>query len=237
MRQSGDGRSLFEYNLDYYDLSIPIKFIGKPQKVPYTPYTGQIPSAPRQAPSQDEIDENDEDPLRPSLFRGHHRRMEKEGRRIQEIERQNLESEATVIMQQKNALMGPYWQQEIPKIVKIVKNSDVHEMKTKRRLALDEMTQFLRKFNDMETERKRRNRRESSVSKPQPVIKKPPVKKTVRFTSPPVPHPKVWISFGPYAFGYSIPPISAIPREFDIPESWKLEAQTPKLRFSTLPPP
>lgn len=246
---------LFEYILDSLDPNEPftLDFSGVPasaicecagaakQQAARLARTAKLISASSdEKPEQDGLQPEEDDPLHPDNFIGHHRRMERDERRMQLLERQQLIAAAAKVRSQKDQLLRPDWKSQIEKIVRINDINDAYETKRKRELAIQEMTVFLEKYDE---NNKRACRRDSKPA--QPKKKKPPPKKaappkSARAPQPPPPKPKPalsayadfvgpetpTISIRPYAFGHMLPARQFPPVEFRPPSLMMTEIQS-----------
>lgn len=163
------------------------------------------------------------DPLKPDLFVGHHRRMEREERRMQVQEKQQLTVMAAKIRAQKDVLMRPDWRGGIEKIVRIKDAANGAEVKKKRELALREMESFLTKFEEYNRRCNRREVKQASVDlkkkKHKTAPKETRAKSKTQPSEPELPESKdLIISIRPMAFGYMVPPRVFPPREFALPQ-------------------
>lgn len=240
---------LFDYRLDTFNPDEP--FALEFSEIPSSLISAYVSAAKRQATSFARTTKllraaetetvtpqpiSVDDPLNPDLFIGHHRRMEREERRMQLLERQQLMIAASKVKQQKEALERNDWKGHIEKIVRINNINDAEEVNCKRKLAIQEMTLFLEKF---EENNRRTNRRDSKIEaklgvrdkkkKTQP--KRPP--KAAAKPRPLLPGyddfkepQKPSISIRPVAFGGMLPPRQFPPTEYCLPRLLILETNS-----------
>lgn len=180
------------------------------------------------------------DPLNPELFAGHHRRMEREERRMQVHERQGLMATALRLKVQREQLAGPAWIEVLHRVVRI-DSSDQAELRRKRDLAMKDMDTFLKKFDEYH---RRVNRREQarpktpSTKKSKPTISKQQAAKASKSSKkkarepyiPPTYEPPVYdkptLFFRPFVFGEMLPPRHFPFQEFELPQLLMSEVET-----------
>lgn len=172
---------------------------------------------------------SNQDPMSPQIYEGHHRRMEREERRMQVQERQQLTVMASKIRSQMDMLARGDWRSSIEKIVRIQDISDTKEMVRKRDLALNEMKTFLAKFDEYH---RRCNRKEEKLPNGAGTCtkghfqKKSSVKSKLKYREEAVSnrmenskiddHDGIQISIRPFAFGYMVPPRKFPSEEFQL---------------------
>jgi len=86
------------------------------------------------------------DPLTPAGFEGHHRRMERQERHMQALEKQQFIATVARVKTQQASLLKPDWEHSISHIVRIEDSNDSFELQEKRKLALHEMQKFLERY-------------------------------------------------------------------------------------------
>lgn len=263
-KQQGE---LFEYDLSYFDYDAPIVLVGtaasranSPRRRAHTPSISESttpggPKHPLRLPLPRVTNpepmpvENPEDPLKPSDFIGHHRRMERNEKRMQQLDLQQLMVDAEKVTAQREALLGPHWRREVGRIVKIDNPNDIYELETKRRLALAEMGLFLDRFERFKRRERDRDREREAARTPAPApvtakpLKSRPKNRSARLSQPagkpagnsngsglpsssPEPLGGLTLRIPQTAFGHSVPPRRWRPCEFDIPRSWKKERKS-----------
>lgn len=248
IRGQDKSEPLFDYKLDIFSPDEP--FVVDASEIPSEVIAKYASGAKRQAsyyartvkllkaPDADipkPGNTSDADPLNPEIFIGHHRRMEREERRMQLLERQQLVLAATKVRQQIETLQRPDWRTRIDKIVKIDDDDDDEVVIRKRDLAIKEMSIFLEKF---EENNKRNNRRESRSEKPKSdnKPKKPDAKRPSKPAPKPKPMmvsyedfldpPKPTISIRPFAFGGMLPQRKFPPQDYQLPSFLILETES-----------
>ncbi|CAN6669047.1 hypothetical protein TRVA0_041S00584 [Trichomonascus vanleenenianus] len=88
------------------------------------------------------------DPLEDGVYVPHHRRKEREERRIQVQERDKLFLEAEKFDSQLKELQAPTWEKSLPLITAIDDVSDRNEMEVKRKLTVAEISAQLARYHD-----------------------------------------------------------------------------------------
>lgn len=173
----------------------------------------EAPTAPETAPSAEKTVQYDpSDPLAPEGFAGHHRRMERQERHMQALEKQQFIVTVGRVKVQRALLLKDEWKDSIQGVVKIDDMSDAEELDKKRGLALDEINKFLAKYAES---RARAPSAESTVHKKKKKHKPKPAAKLAKPET--VEEEEVILSFRPCAFGHMLPPKSFPPKEFALP--------------------
>lgn len=95
-----------------------------------------------------------QDPLLDELYLPRHRRMERQEKRIQMIEKEKAAVELDRFMHQKNSLTGPNWKKDILSITVINDPNDDNELKLKRDLTLADINLYLVKYKSWKTRQK-----------------------------------------------------------------------------------
>jgi len=233
IRTQEKAEPLFDYPLDSFDPDavfvldldgVPVGKLEAAAQADDKNYQRQLAIERAAKPSITPTAISPKDPLKPDLFIGHHRRMEREERRMQVQERQGLMTTALRLKTQKDQLVGSDWPDYIDRIVKIEDMRDQAELRRKRELAIHDMAVFLEKFDEYH---RRVNRRDSkSKARPQKKTKPKPAKKPEPAPAPapaPVPtyeapkYPDLTLFFRPFVFGHMLPPKCFPPREFAPP--------------------
>lgn len=88
------------------------------------------------------------DPLSEDHFVVYHRRMEREEKRMQSIERERSLGEVDRVLAQRGILTGPSWRNDIRYITRITDTDDETAIDFKRRLTLQEIEAYLQKYRD-----------------------------------------------------------------------------------------
>lgn len=179
------------------------------------------------------------DPMNPQIYEGHHRRMEREERRMQVQERQQLTVMASKVRTQIEMLTRGDWRSNIERIVRIQDISDTKETVRKRDLALKEMRTFLVKFDEYN---RRHNRREDKSSNGAEQSRKPhhpnkaSTKSKSKISTEPATHGMedspsdeldgTHLSIRPFAFGYMVPPRRFPFKEFELSKLLLMEVES-----------
>lgn len=253
-KQKGE---LFEYDLNYFDYDAPLVLVGSAAPSANSPrrrhHNGEVtkkephealllPLAPNRTPEA-LPESQDGDVLPISDFIGHHRRMERNEKRMQHLDLQQLMVDAEKVTAQREVLLAPHWRRDIYRIVKIDNTNDTSELERKRELALAEMGLFLSRFERLkrrergrEREREKDRQRSREKSTPPIAATRKASRPKKRQSAPPNPGPNtsssdnspellapLTLRIPKRAFGYPLPPRRWRPCEFDIPQSWKRE--------------
>lgn len=157
------------------------------------------------------------DPLGDELYVPHHKRMERQERRIQMIEKEKSAVELDRFMHQREALTGPNWKKDIMHITFIKDSHDEQELEWKRKLTLADIDLYLAKYKSWKS-RQRTQSSQSATTPAEEIIpvsedqkytrkktkeaenssqdhaKRPPPTRTIRTPRTPPP-PKPWVSF------------------------------------------
>lgn len=149
-----DNDYLFQFDLNYQvpDYSFPLKLDRHSEPIVSSPVVGK--HRKRNGYCMIEKYESgidatlQQDPLNDELFGIHHRRKEREEKRMQNDEKQKNEVEVDRLERQKGQLLGPKWQSSILNLTKIVNPEDEGEMDKKRTLTLQEIDLYLNRFKE-----------------------------------------------------------------------------------------
>lgn len=258
-KQKGE---LFEYDLNYFDYDAPLVLVGSAAPSAKSsrrrhhngeaakleePKALLLPLPVNQTPEP--LPESHSDDVLPiSDFIGHHRRMERNEKRMQHLDLQQLMVDAEKVTAQREALLSPQWRRDIQRIAKIDNVNDTYEMERKRELALAEMSLFLSRFErfkkrerDREREKEKDRERSREKSTPPTALPRKPPRPKKRQSAPPKPAPSsssssttspepvvqgLTLCIPKRAFGCPVPPRRWRPCEFDIPQSWKRERKS-----------
>jgi hypothetical protein len=182
------------------------------------------------------------DPLDESKYMPYHRRMEREEKRIQSIERERSLEEMDRMLAQRNILRGSSWRRDIRYITKISEDDSEASIQRKRQLTLQEIDDYLRKYRSWKKREAELKATKQIVASPTPftvgsgsesrsssrepepsqlhIVKKP----FTSFYSDPRKRPRFDVlvkrpSRVNFAFGHEIPSVGH--RDFDLPDSWK----------------
>lgn len=190
---------------------------------------------------------NKDDPLHYQQFVGHHSRMERQERRMQILERQQLQSTAIQLKLDKERLESVGWESKLPHIVELNDVNDDNELTLKRQLALKEINYFLLKYEELcirERKIKSKSRggsvddkdtvnskskskqKSNSKSKAKPKAKPKPKPKKVEEVIAEYEEPEMLIEFRPMAFHYMLPKKLFPPKDFEISELMKTEVES-----------
>lgn len=243
-REAKDSEELlFDYNLNAVDVDRQLAVHSAPRSLlyqarekleEYSPLTIAESKKSSQVSSnggrRKQQQQKKTDPLDPSLFQGHHRRMEREERRMLSQDRLQLAIDQARVTAQKKLLLGPEWQLDILHIVRIYDPNDLNELMAKRRLALDEIDEFLRKYD---VYRRKLRPQDSDKASAERNAKKRRIQREARAKAQvresPESEPPVYCEIRPCAFGYMLPSRSFPPREFFLPPLWITEVETFRL--------
>lgn len=241
-------KPLFEYDLDAVDINKQLTVHSAPKPLlcrARALVEEHKPSAAAESEKKNkavenghkkkECHESGQDPLDFTLFQGHHRRMEREERRMLAQDRLQLTIDQSRVLTQRKLLLGPEWRVDIPHIVRINDSDNYNAILTKRNLALEEIDEFLRKYDEY---RRRLRPRDSEKARAERNAKKRKTNSGKARTnipthgspeSEPEPEPPVYCEIRPCAFGYMMPSSVFPPREFTIPRLWITEVETLRL--------
>ncbi|ANB15474.1 hypothetical protein AWJ20_3102 [Sugiyamaella lignohabitans] len=113
-----------------------------PSEVPRPRIEKYVPECKPRLPST----RSDIDPLRDELYEVYHRRMERDEKGIQRIERERTALEVDAMIAQKELLEGLSWRRDILRITAIVNPNDQEELELKRKLTLKEIEMYLERY-------------------------------------------------------------------------------------------
>lgn len=234
---------LFDFNLDTVDIDTRIFVIQNRSclpKIQISPTTSSAkqkealidtPAEPKQIET-----ELTPDPMPAELYLAHHRRMEREEKRMLYQDRLKLFMDANTLTVQRAQLLSPEWRQRLPGIVRIVDIDNDRECLCKRDLAIKDIDSFLERlkwYKKVDVDNLIQNRGVDKAKLAKHLEKKFEHKTKTqgrlkadaalsrKATAADSHHESVLSYIQPCAFGYQMAPIPRRPREFDIPESWK----------------